>query len=187
MKKLIPKRISKIQDAEKSEGDLALARARGISDAEAKLTKAVRADPPARKVVRLAARLADRITEDDRQKAVEVIRGAMSASITTYDPKKRALVELPDFKTQMAAATLLIAYDEGTPIKRVAAVVSHVDSEDMVARFRDSPEMLSVMKTISGLGMKLEVGGEVIEGDFSPVQESGGENPAVASEERPEE
>ncbi len=138
--------------------------ARAIAAAEKKLSSVVKSEPAVRRTVRAAARIADRLTEGDREKALETIRGAMEAENVIYDGSARKLVRTPEYKTRLAAATLLLAYDEGLPVKRQITLTGDFKgAEDVMDRFRNSPEGAKTLAGLVGLGLKLEVGGEAID------------------------
>lgn len=135
-----------------------------------------RAEPAARRVIKGAARLADRITDKDREAAVGAIRAALDAKLTIFDAINKKLIQPPDHKTQLAAATLLLAYDEGLPVRRIEAIVHNARTpEERMEVLRGSPEMLKAMKAMSGIAV-LEMDGEVIDAEFEAVQKTGGEN-----------
>lgn len=171
--KLTPK--PKSTKPEKSPTARALARARSNPDPDqavessvSKLAQAADKEPAVRKVVRASKRLADRLDETNRERAKEVLVDAMEASGTMFDPEAKALRNIPDHKTRLAAATLVLAYDEGLPVKRTVTLTGDFQTADqLIDRLRSSPEAL---RAIMGAGVKIEVAGEVIEGEFSPVE-----------------
>ena len=160
----------KVIDLTQLAGQKGLARATSAQDpaqaaemSELKLTKAMKEEPAVRKVVKKAARLADMISDDDRQRAKDVIREAMEAVTRVYDHKSKSLDIQPDHKTRLAAATLQLAYDEGTPIKRSVTISTEFRSaEDILEAMRRSPEASRAMRALSGLGIPLEIEGEII-------------------------
>ena len=128
-----------------------------------KLNAAVKAEPAVRRVVQRAAKLSELITDDDRVRAKEVIREAMEATTRVYDKANACLDVQPDHKTRLAAATLQLAYDEGTPVKRSISITSDFRSADeIVMAIQSSPEAARALVALSGLGLTLEAGGEVI-------------------------
>jgi len=134
-----------------------------FSASEAKLSQAIKDEPAVRKVVRRSARLADLITDDDRVRAKEVIRDAMEATTRIYDGKAKALDIQPDHKTRLAAATLQLAYDEGTPVKRSVSISADFRSADEIVKaIQASPEASRALAALSGLGIRLEAEGEII-------------------------
>lgn len=144
-----------------------------IEAAEEKLGELFKNEPTVRRLVRRAASLADRITEVDRDATLQAIRRALHAHISIYDHHAMQLVKVPDHKTQLAAATLLLAYDEGTPVKRIAAVVqSHTTAAERVEALKQSPEMFKAMRALSGLGVGVEVEGVLIDVETEDVQKS---------------
>lgn len=135
-----------------------------------------------RKIVRASASIAAMITNEDREKAIQVIREAMNATVWVYDPGTRRHIHSPDWKTRLAAVTLGLAYGEGLPVKRIAAVVhDHTTPEDRLRAFQDSPQMTNAIRALSGLGVSMVAEGDVI--DITPVQQSGGQTGGVASRE----
>ena len=135
----------------------------GTQDGEIKLTQAIKDERLVRKVVRASARLADLITDDDRIRAKAVIREAMEANTRVYDGKAKALDIQPDHKTRLAAATLQLAYDEGTPVKRSVTITSDFRSaEDILEVMRQSPEATRAIRALSGLGIEIEADAETI-------------------------
>ena len=134
-----------------------------LKASEAKLAKAVKEEPAVRKVVRASARLADFITPEDREENARVIREAANATMRIYSKEKKDLVEVPDHKTRLAAATLRLAYDEGTPVKRSVTITSDFRSaEEVVQAIHSSPEAARALAALSGLGLTIEANGEVI-------------------------
>jgi len=134
-----------------------------VSRAEKKLRETITAEPAVRKVVRAAARLADFITPEDRAENARVIREAKRAMHRVYSKEKKDLIEVPDHKIRLAATTLELAYDEGTPVKRSVTITSNFRSaEEIVQAITSSPEASRALAALSGLGLSLETGGEVI-------------------------
>jgi hypothetical protein len=134
-----------------------------VAHAEKKLQKVIKEEPAVRKVVRASARLADFITQEDREENARVIREAANATMRIYSKEKKDLVEVPDHKTRLAAATLRLAYDEGTPVKRSVTIASDFHSADEVVRaIQSSPEASRALAALSGLGLTLEADGEII-------------------------
>lgn len=150
--------------------------------AERKLTKTIKEEPAVRKVVKAAARLADFITDEDREENARVIREAKRATMRIYSKEKKDLVEVPDHKTRLAAATLDLAYTEGTPVKRSVSITADFRSADeIIGAIQASPEASRALAALSGLGIQLEAEGQVIntipetvKNDQSPTEESDG-------------
>ena len=131
--------------------------------AERKLAQTIIKEPAIRKVVKASARLADFITPEDRAENARVIREAKRATHRVYSKEKKDLIEVPDHKTRLAATTLELAYDEGTPVKRSISITSDFRSADeIVQAIQSSPEAARALVALSGLGLTLEAGGEVI-------------------------
>lgn len=144
------------------------------SPAETKLRELARSS--ASRAVRGAARLADFVSEKDTASAVQAIREAMGADNTIYDKEAEKLITTPDHKTRLAAATLFLAYTEGTPVKRIEAIVHNARTpQERMEALQGSPEMMAAMRAMSGL-VDISVDGEIIDAEFEPVQETGGEN-----------
>jgi len=149
-----------------------------LARAPTKIETLAKNEPAIRRVVRASARLADLITDKDVKDSMRVVREAKGANQKHYDNATKDFVEYPDHKTRLAAVTLERAYDEGTPVNRIAAVIHHHQSaEEVIDRFRESPEMMQALKAFSGMGLQLEMDGQVLDGC---VQETGSENESVA-------
>lgn len=134
-----------------------------LAQSEAKLEGVMKLEPAVKRVVRASARLADLITDEDRAENMRVIRDAKKASTRHWDQGEKKWVIIPDNKTQLAATTLQLAYDEGTPVKRSITITSDFRSaEEIVRAINASPEASRAMAALSGLGLSLEAGGEVI-------------------------
>lgn len=135
-----------------------------LDQSERRLNDAIEKEPAVRKVVKKSARLADRITEEDRDKSMEVIREALGATNRIYNREKGAVDIYPDCKTRLAAATLLLAYDEGLPVKRSVVLTGDFKSADeLIAGLKDSPEAQRMLKALSWQGVQLVHDGEVID------------------------
>lgn len=158
-----------------------------IVNSQMKLNTLQKKESSVQRVVKAAARLADRITEEDRAKFKDKLIECMDASRTFYSATEKIMITEPDHKTRLAAITLALAYDEGTPIQRVSAVVSHhTPASETVEKYRQSPAMMAAIKAASGMGMSLELQGEIIDidseivDDETDVQKSPPEIPGVA-------
>lgn len=158
------KKIKQEVISEPDEADRAPARPELIEASKAKLRETIKEEPAVSKVVKKAARLADMITDDDRIAAKRVIREAMNAEGRFYDHANKRLDVHPDHKTRLAAATLQLAYDEGLPVKRSIELRADVGTADEALKaLRESPEAMKALQALSGLGLHLEAGGEVID------------------------
>ena len=124
----------------------------GVAHAERKLHGVMKEEPAVRKVVRAAAKLADFITPEDRAENARVIREAKNAVTRIYSKEKKDLIEVPDHKIRLAATTLELAYDEGTPLKRSISINADFKSaEDILDAMKRSPEAARAMRAISGV------------------------------------
>ena len=140
-----------------------LAAENGVARAEKKLQRAMKEEPAVRRVVKAAARLADFITPQDREDNARVIREAKQATTRIYSKEKKDLIEVPDHKIRLAATTLELAYDEGTPVKRSVTITSDFRSaEDILEVMRQSPEATRAIRALSGLGIEIEADAETI-------------------------
>jgi len=155
--------MKKLREVMNEEGEGQLMDQTEVSRAEKKLRETITAEPAVRKVVRAAARLADFITPEDRAENARVIREAKRAMHRVYSKEAKDLIEVPDHKIRLAATTLELAYDEGTPVKRSVTITSNFRSaEEIVQAITSSPEASRALAALSGLGLSLETGGEVI-------------------------
>lgn len=151
------------QQDQKEIDESQLAAENGVARAEKKLQRAMKEEPAVRRVVKAAARLADFITPQDREDNARVIREAKQATTRIYSKEKKDLIEVPDHKIRLAATTLELAYDEGTPVKRSVTITSDFRSaEDILEALRQSPEAVRAMRALSGLGISLEADGQTI-------------------------
>ena len=126
-----------------------------------KLAKAMKEEPAIRRVVRAAARLADFITPEDREENARVIRNAKRATMRIFCRDAQRLLEVPDHKTRLAATTLELAYDEGTPVKRSVEIKAEFESADvLIERLRSSPEAMRMMRVYSEKGIPIQHQGE---------------------------
>jgi Zn-dependent M32 family carboxypeptidase len=127
-----------------------------------KLAKAMKEVSVIRKVVRASARLADFITQEDREDCARVIREAKQATMRVYSKEKGDLIEIPDHKTRLAATTLELAYIEGTPVKRSVEVKADFESADvLIERLRSSPEAMRMFRAYSKQEIPLQHQGQV--------------------------
>ena len=131
--------------------------------AEEKLKKSVRLEPAVKKIVKAAARLADLITDEDRIENIRVIRDAKKAKTRLWNHIEKRWEEMDDCKTQMAAATLQLAYDEGLPVKRSIVLTGDFSTaEELVKMVNQSPAAQQAIDTLKGMGVTLEMDGEII-------------------------
>jgi hypothetical protein len=122
---------------------------------ESRLLKLRKEDHPIRAIVKASARLADIITDEDRERAKEVIRQAMDAEHRIFDPATREMIVVADHKIRLAATTLFLAYVEGTPVRREVSVTANFEPLDSVLeRLKESPE---ARRMLSSMGMNLDV------------------------------
>lgn len=73
-----------------------------------------------------------------------VLSDALSATTLSRDGR-----ELPDTRSRLQAASLILAYQIGTPVQRSESVVVSLDadqSEDMRGRLRHSPALRAAMR-----------------------------------------
>ena len=142
-----------------------------------------------RKVVKMAARLADLCTQQDLEDDARVIREATLATHHCFNVETKKMETVPDHKTRLAATTLRRAYVEGLPDRKVSVVVNDAETAaEVVDRIRNSPEMLAALRTMAahGLGQVQAGDGEIIDVEAT-ILKSGGENPSVAYLENAEE
>jgi hypothetical protein len=164
----------------------------GIQSQKINIAKAAGLNPGAqavRKVVRMAARLADLCTEQDLEDDARVIREATKATHRSFNLETKTMDEIPDHKTRLAATTLRRAYVEGLPDRKVSVVVNDAETAaEVVDRIRNSPEMLAALRTMAAHGLgQVQVGdGEIIDVEAT-ILKTGGENPGVAYLENAEE
>ena len=127
-----------------------------------KLAKAMKEVSAIRKVVRASARLADFISQEDREDCARVIREAKQATMRVYSKEKGDLIVIPDHKTRLAATTLELAYIEGTPVKRSVEIKAEFESADMlIERLRSSPEAMRMIRAYSEKGIPIQHQGQV--------------------------
>jgi hypothetical protein len=172
VKKLVPKRKTENSDQNSR------ARAQG----EEKLADLLKREPAVRKVIRKAAQLADLITDEDRAENMRVLREAKNATHRVYDKALDSLVEQPDHKTRLAAATLQLAYDEGLPVQRQVALTRNFESaSEIIANVKESPELAKAILTLQSQGIQVEADGQVIDIE-TDVQKTGSESEGDSSE-----
>jgi hypothetical protein len=150
--------------------------------AESKLSDLSRREPTVAKVIRKAAQLADLITDEDRAENMRVLREAKNAIHHVYDKDSESLVEKPDHKTRLAAATLQLAYDEGLPVQRQVVLTKQFESAaEIMSTVKQSPELLKAVLALQAQGIQVESAGQVIdiEADF---QKKGSESDSDSTE-----
>ena len=144
-----------------------------------KIARAREIDSKLAKIMKSSRLFADFIPERDRADNIIVIREAKKAKGRHYDVDLKQFVDWPDHKTRLAAATLQLAYDEGTPVQRQVVLSASFDSADKtIAKIKESPELLKAIQALQGVGLTLENGaGEVIDIEAEGViQKTGSEN-----------
>ena len=150
MKKLIPK--SKTAPAENSNQNIPEPKnsdQNSRARAEKKLAEIIKQEPAVSKVVKKAACLADLMTDQDREDNMRVLREAKNANHHIYDKDAGGLVEKPDHKTRLAAATLNLAYDEGLPVQRQVVITQNFESaEEAIKKIKESPELLKAIQDV---------------------------------------
>jgi hypothetical protein len=93
------------------------------------------------KIIKKAASISELLTDDDQEENLRVIREAKRAVHRVYDTQLKRLVEVPDYKTRLAATTLDLAYREGKPIERSMEVSgSYKELSEVLAELERSPE-----------------------------------------------
>ena len=124
-----------------------------------------------KKIQKAAARIADSLTDADTEECLRVVREAKKATHRIFDQTLRRMIEVPDHKTRLAAVMLSLAYDEGLPIQKKIQVVQEFRSaDDILERFRQSPEAMRMLRTLADL----DSAGEIIAaGDPEGVQKTG--------------
>lgn len=136
----------------------------GENEATEKLFRLQSSEPACRKIVRAAAKIADQLTDDDRRSFARVLRRCLRARHQpSWDIEKKKMVSKPDYRTQLAAVTLGLAYTEGPPTQKVAVAHAQVPTSEMLERYRESPAMLEALRAASGLGAAVEIEGQVID------------------------
>lgn len=144
-----------------------------------KLSELTHVESAVRKVVKRAAVLADLCTGEDLETDARVIREACDAHCRFFDVVTKTWSIIPDHKTRLAATTLRRAYVEGTPVKREVKIIQDFRStDDVLADLRQSPEGMRALRAMAGLGVGLQIEGEIIE--LEDVQQTGSENPPIA-------
>ena len=130
---------------------------------------------------RVAASLTGILTDEDLADVAAVYREGLKATQriwvedATVDERGRRMGRWehhPDYRVRKACADMIAAYKEGLPVQRQQVLIEKFESTgEKMERYRQSPEMMNVLKALSGLGMQLEVGGEVMKRDVTPVQD----------------
>ncbi len=86
---------------------------------------------------------------DLRSKAVAALERGLFAKSKIYDFRNKQMVTCDDFKTQVAAATVLLAYTDGKPIERREIVQRNVSTlEDLRKRAKASPELRRAVRDL---------------------------------------
>lgn len=110
-----------------------------------------------KKIQKTAARLADLTDDKDENSCLQVIRDAMNATHRIFDPEHRRMIVVPDHKTRLAAATLILGYTEGTPIQRSVVSTGIFESEDQILdRLNETPGGRSTLTHLAELGVPLD-------------------------------
>lgn len=116
------------------------------------------------KVIKKAASIADRMTEEDRDAGMQVLRDALVATTPYFNLETKLVEERIDLKTRLAALTLQLAYDEGLPVQRVlTGRVDAESAEETLARLRESPEAMRAIRGLKAAGVNIAIEGQVIE------------------------
>ena len=123
-------------------------------------------------VEKIAANLADVLTEEDLERVAKVYRDALGAKQRFWidegkDEFGRSIGHWEwqdDHKTRIQAANMIAAYKEGLPVQRQVVLTKAFESADeMLAKIKASPEALKAIQTLQGGGISLEAGGEIID------------------------
>jgi hypothetical protein len=164
-----PENANSLQEAEKA-SDL---QSQKEAQSKAKLKELTKLDKRVHSVVVAAARLADRLTEEDRQRAKDTIAEAMSANGCRFNTETKLWEEFPDHRTRLAAATLQLAYDEGTPIQRQIVLTGKFDTDEAILdRLAASPEASAALAALEKAGFVVNrpQAGPILEAEIVPSE-----------------
>ena len=123
-------------------------------------------------VEKIAANLADVLTEEDLERVAKVYRDALGAKQRFWieegkDESGKSIGHWEwqdDHKTRIQAANMIAAYKEGLPVQRQMVLTKAFESaEETIKKIKDSPELLKALQMLQGGGLSLEAGGEVID------------------------
>ena len=121
---------------------------------------------------KIAASLADVLTDEDLERVANVYRDALGAKQRFWiDEGKDEFGKSighwewqDDHKTRIQAANMIAAYKEGLPVQRQVVLTKAFESADeTIKKIKDSPELLKAIQTLQGGGLALEAGGEIID------------------------
>jgi hypothetical protein len=117
-----------------------------------------------RSIIRASKRLADYITEQDIAESAQVIREAKKAVSHYYNIEQKRMVEIPDFKIRLAAATLERAYDEGTPVQRQIVMSGKFDTDEAIlGQLAANEEARRAIETLAKFGLHVQPKAELPE------------------------
>lgn len=126
----------------------------------------------AAKVIKKAAVLADLITDEDIEECAKALREAMQATRPYFNFETKQVERLPDHNARLTAVALILAYTEGLPVQRVRQDHVHQETtEEIMARFRQSPAAMAALLAGQKVGVKWAIDGQVIDVEAS-VQET---------------
>lgn len=92
------------------------------------------------KVIKKAASIAELLTEHDQEENLRVIRQAKRATHRVFNLETKAMEEVPDHKTRLAAVVLDLAYREGKPVERQLQIRGKFeDLNQLFERVQNSP------------------------------------------------
>ena len=123
-------------------------------------------------VEKIAANLADVLTEEDLERVAKVYRDALGAKQRFWiDEGKDEFGKSighwewqDDHKTRIQAANMIAAYKEGLPVQRQVVLTKAFESaEETIKKIKDSPELIKAIQALQGSGLALEAGGEIID------------------------
>ena len=121
---------------------------------------------------KIAASLADVLTDEDLERVANVYRDALGAKQRFWiDEGKDEFGKSighwewqDDHKTRIQAANMIAAYKEGLPVQRQVVLTKAFESADeTIKKIKDSPELLKAIQALQGSGLALEAGGEIID------------------------
>jgi hypothetical protein len=147
--------------------------ARKRTAAEKKLAALAKVEKSVKSVVNVSARLADRLTEEDRAKAKQTIVEAMSANGCRFNTETKLWEEFPDHRIRLAAATLQLAYDEGTPIQRQIVLTGKFDTDEAILdRLAASPEASAALAALEKAGFVVNrpQAGPILDAEIVPSE-----------------
>ena len=84
-----------------------------------------------------------------RTRAVEAIERCLEATNDFFDMETGQIIHFPDYKTQLAAAIVALAYTDGRPAERREIITRNVSTlEDLRDRAKNSPELRAAIEEL---------------------------------------